>query len=427
MRKKLATALVLGGLVSQMVSTAGYAENRNDAKPIADASGSLEGSASDKGTVATAEAPLAVDSPLPSETKVAAPNPATASTPAAAAALGGMLGPTTIADVAQAVAPAVVLIEVEKTVPAQKIIAGPNAQMFNMWFNQPFGITRPNKEMGSGFIIRPEGYILTNAHVVKGQQKILVTLNDGRKFPGSVLGSDSASDIAVVKIEATNLPIARLGTSKTLRPGDFAIAIGSPLGFDHTVTFGIISAIERRVHPINDRVNFIQTDAAINPGNSGGPLLNLAGDVVGINTAIVARGQNIGFSIPVDLVKDVADALINHRKIERPYLGIGMQPVDPTVLKSIGMPETTRGVFVNRVYPDSPAIAAGMEAGDVIQKIEGKDVDSAEQVQKIVFAHKVNDVLHLLVLRKNVAKAFACTVGQYPGAENLNANEPEDQ
>jgi S1-C subfamily serine protease len=409
MRNRLVTALALAFLVAPVVPNAGLADEANSA------------------------------SVMPDDVKIAAPNPATAasamalpsttatSSSAATAAVAGMLGPSTIADIAQAVAPAVVFIEVDKQIP-QNMANVPNSQLFNFLFN---GHPIPNQlnqqgrprmhtpSMGSGFIIRDDGYILTNAHVVTNQEKILVTLNDGRKLPGTVVGTDSFSDVAVVKINASNLPVARMGTIRNLRPGDFAIAIGSPLGFDHTVTFGIISAIGRRLHQINDHVSFIQTDAAINPGNSGGPLLNLSGDVIGINTAINATGQNIGFSIPIDTVKDVADALINHRKIERPWLGISMQPLDATVLKSIGSPESTKGIFVNAVSPGSPANAAGLEPGDILQKVDGKDVDSAEEVQKMVFSHKVNDNLHILVLRKNAAKAFACTIGQYPSAAGI--------
>jgi len=331
------------------------------------------------------------------------------------------LGPSTIADIAQAVAPSVVSIDVDQKAPRLAIPEYPGFP-FEFFFNgrrvppNGRGFALPDfhgQNMGSGFIIRANGYILTNAHVLKGADKINVTLNDGRHFSGTVIGTDSFTDVAVVKIDAENLPVARIGTNKGLRPGDFCIAIGSPLGYDHTVTFGIISALERDVRAVNEHVRFIQTDAAINPGNSGGPLLNLAGDVIGINTAIHANAQNLGFSIPIDTVKDVIESLIAHKKIERPYLGIVMEQVSETELKSLGLPAVTKGVFIKGVY-DGPAKSCGVIQGDIIQKIDGKDVTAPKEIQDIVHSHKIGDKLHLLLLRQNQAHALACEVGQYP-------------
>ncbi len=347
------------------------------------------------------------------------------------------LGPNTIADIAQAVAPAVVSIDVDQRLP-QVALPDVPGNPWEFFFNGKRALPTPNgrggyslprfhgQNMGSGFIIRSNGYILTNAHVVKGADKINVALNDGRHFSGTVIGTDSFTDIALVKIGAENLPVARIGTNRGLRPGDFCIAIGSPLGYDHTVTFGIISALERDVKNVNEHVRFIQTDAAINPGNSGGPLLNLAGDVIGINTAIHANAQNLGFSIPIDTVKDVIEALIAHKKIERPYLGIVMEPVNETHLKSLGLAATTSGVFISKVNV-GPAQAAGVTASDIVQKIDGKDVSTPREIQDIVHAHKVGDKLHLLVLRAGKSTALACEVGQYPdaAAPAQPANEDE--
>lgn len=369
-------------------------------------------------------APMALAQNNEEAAKVAAPSPAVSALTSTMP-----LAPNTIADIAQMVAPAVVNIEVNLTGPKMNMTGMPGFPGFNSPFEFFFNGQRvtPNQmqkgvpmpqiqphNTGSGFVIRSDGYILTNAHVVRGATKIKVTLNDKRVLDGTVLGTDSFSDIAVVKVPADNLPVARLGTSKNLRPGDFAIAIGSPLGYDHTVTFGIISAIGREVSDINGNVNFIQTDAAINPGNSGGPLLNLAGDVIGINTAIQANAQNIGFSIPVDVVKDVADALIANKKIERPWLGIVMEPMNETIAKSLGLPASTNGVFVARLIQGSPAQAAGLESGDIIQKIDGKEMLTAKDVQQYVREHKVKDILHFLVLRQNTVKAMAVNIGQYP-------------
>jgi serine protease Do len=357
-----------------------------------------------------------------------------AATPAEIAAR--TLSGNSIADVAEKVAPAVVLIEVDQLVAANPMAGMPlpfaNIPGFgNMefFFNgqkvtpgqgqaAPGGKSMPPKmekrNTGSGVVIRPDGYIITNAHVVRGADKIKVHMNDGKIVPGKVVGVDNFSDVAVVKIDGTNLPTAQMGTSTGLRPGDFAIAIGNPLGLDHTVTLGIISAVKRQVTDVNGNINFIQTDAAINPGNSGGPLLNLNGDIIGINTAMQANGQNIGFSIPIDIAKDVAENLIANKKILRPWLGIAMQEMDETMAKSLGLPITTKGVVIGQVLDTSPAAAAGLETGDVIQKIDGNNMETPRQVQEFVRSHKVSDVLNFFVLRKNAPRAVAVNIGQYP-------------
>lgn len=350
-----------------------------------------------------------------------------ASGQSAAVALGG----ETIADIASAAAPAVVNIEVDQQVSANvpgfvmPFLGGNMPNGMEFFFNgqrmgpggkgnRP-GLPKIEKHnTGSGFIVRPDGYILTNAHVVRGANKIKVTLNDKRIFTGKVVGSDSFSDLAVVKVEGTDLPTLKMGSSGSLRPGEFAVAIGSPLGFDHTVTLGIISAVGRSVTDVNGNINFIQTDAAINPGNSGGPLLNLHGDVIGVNTAIQANAQNIGFSIPVDIAKSVSDDLIANRKILRPWLGIAMSDLDETMAKSLGLPPTTKGVVVSQVIEGSPAQAGGLERGDIIQKIDGKDMAAPKEVQEYVRSHKVSDTLNFFVVRSGSPKAVAVNIGQYP-------------
>ncbi len=359
----------------------------------------------------------------------------TSGSPAAEAAALTLNG-NSIADIAEKVAPAVVFIESDQEVVSPMIANMPEGLPFGgfqFFFNgqpvTPPGFNAPGapkgkaapglpkserKNTGSGFIIRPDGYILTNAHVVRGADKIKVRLNDGRTFPGKVVGTDNFSDVAVVKVDATGLPTAQMGTSTGLRPGEFAVAIGNPLGFDHTVTLGIISAVGRTVTDVNGNINFIQTDAAINPGNSGGPLLNLKGDVIGVNTAIQANAQNIGFSIPIDIAKSVSEDLIANKKIVRPWLGIAMQEVDETMAKSLGLPANTKGVVIGQVLDGSPARAAGLEPGDVIQKIDGKDMSTAKEVQDYVRSHKVSETLNMFVLRKNMPKAVAVNIGQYP-------------
>jgi serine protease Do len=350
------------------------------------------------------------------------------------------LAPNTIADIAQAASPAVVNIEVDQpiTIPNIPLFQLPFGDLpvnpnFEFFFNgqrvQPPNMGRPGApapvrkrhNTGSGFIIRPDGYILTNAHVVNRASEIKVTLSDKRVFKNAkVVGVDGFTDLAVVKIDATDLPTLKLGSSGGLRPGEFSIAIGNPVGLDHTVTFGIISAVARDVRNINQNINFIQTDAAINPGNSGGPLLNLDGEVIGVNTAIQANAQSIGFSVPIDIAKGVVDSLIAGTAIVRPWLGIKMQDVDETLAKSLGLPITTRGVFIAEVIKNSPALSSGLERADIIQKIDGKDVVTSKEVQELIRAHKVQDALHFYLLRNKAGKAVSVLIGNYPS----DFNEP---
>lgn len=349
------------------------------------------------------------------------------------------LGANTVADMAQAAAPAVVNIDVSeapRTTGSLPFPLGGLGGLGNMPDMQFFVNGKPinpreffsggapegaspraprfeRRDTGSGFIVRPNGYIVTNAHVVKDAEKIKVTLNDKRVFDGKVVGLDFFSDLAVIKINGENLPTLKMGSSIGLRPGEFAVAIGSPLGFDHTVTLGIISAVGRSVTDVNGNINFIQTDAAINPGNSGGPLLNLNGEVIGVNTAIHRNAQNIGFSIPIDVAKNVADSLIATGKILRPWLGIQMHELDEPMAKSLGVPATTKGVAIVGFVEGSPAKASGLELGDVIQKIDGKDVPNPKDVKEYIQSKKVSDVLNFLVFRKNAVHPVAVNVGDY--------------
>jgi len=216
------------------------------------------------------------------------------------------------------------------------------------------------------------------------------------------------------------------GSSANLRPGDFAIAIGSPLGFDHTVTMGIISAVGRNLTDVNGNINFIQTDAAINPGNSGGPLLNLNGEVIGVNTAIQRNAQNIGFSIPVDVARSVSEELINHRPIERQWIGIGMSELTEAHTKTLNLPAKTKGVLVLRIFENSPAHTANLEVDDVIQKIDGKAVSDPKGVQEIVKSHRVNDRLIFQVLRGNSTIDLPINVGRYPDLSIRKVQESSD-
>jgi serine protease Do len=318
-------------------------------------------------------------------------------------------GENTIADIAKDASDSVVNIDIRKS-----YVVDDGASFSPFGFGEGQARTYEARGVGTGVIYRADGYILTNSHVVGQADDILVTLNDKRKFKGKVVGRDTFTDLALVKIEATNLPVARFGTSLGLRPGDWAIAIGSPLGMDHSVTLGIVSAIGRQVEGLSQIAEVIQTDAAINPGNSGGPLLNIHGDVIGLNEAIRGDGQNIGFAIPVDTVKDVAKQLIDHGGIARAYLGINMQEINPELAQSMGLPDETKGVLVARTMPDGPAAKAGIENGDIIQRVDGSSVQTPKDVQKSVFKHRPNDKLSVLVSRNGALKPIMVTVGDRP-------------
>lgn len=361
----------------------------------------------------------------------------------AAGSEGVPITSTTLADIAGKVAPAIVHISTEKPAISMSSMRGQGFPFnlpfgdFEMFFNgQRIDPRDPNapikmpkrQSSGSGFIIRPDGYILTNSHVVRGAPKITVTLNDKRTFENAkVVGSDPESDLAVLKIEAKDLPHATMGSSSAIRPGEFVIAVGSPMGLDHTVTFGIVSAVGRAVTDVNRTVKFIQTDAAINPGNSGGPLLNLKGEVVGVNNAILARAQNIGFSIPIDTAKAILDDLVAGRTPERPWLGIEMAELTETWRRSLGLDETINGVLVSRVVNGSPAHKSGLEGGDIILKIDGRDIKEMGQVQQMVREHKIKDTLNFLVLRNGARKALAATIGTYPSATVAKSLPQEDE
>ncbi len=334
---------------------------------------------------------------------------------AAAKVSGIPIMSNTIADIAQSVAPAVVNIE---GFQARKQAQIPGIDLplpfknYEYYFNGQRMQPRESHNTGSGFIVRGDGYIVTNAHVVRGASKIKVTLNDKRVFDATIVGTDGFSDIAVLKIDLNKLPVANMGSSSSIRPGEFAIAIGSPLGFDHTVTFGIISAVGRTVTDVNGNINFIQSDVAINPGNSGGPLLNLNGEVIGVNTAIQSNAQNIGFSIPIDIAKSVANDLIDHKTIQRPWLGIAMLVIDEATSKAQGL-EINKGVLISKVIDGSPAKSSGLLPADVIEKIDGTAVSTPKSVQDIVKSHKVSDILHFSVYRNGIV-TIPVTIGQYP-------------
>lgn len=348
--------------------------------------------------------------------------------PAPAVRPGGIglpLGENSIADIAAEASKSVVNIDTSTSVVLPDSPFGFDLPFkeFEFFFGPGLRLGPPSsprkfetRGAGSGIIIRSDGYILTNNHVIGKADKIKVTVGDheNNAYDGKVVGRDSFTDIALVKIDARDLPVARLGSSKGLRPGDWAIAIGNPLGLDHTVTLGIISALGRSLGANQSNVELIQTDAAINPGNSGGPLLNIRGEVIGVNTAIRGDAQNIGFAIPIDVAREVAKQLLEKGTIARAYLGIYMQDLNEKLARSLGLGPKARGVVVVRVAADGPADRGGLQAGDVIQKIDGKSVDTSKQVQQIVRSHKPGESINILVIREGSLTALNVKVGDYP-------------
>jgi S1-C subfamily serine protease len=283
---------------------------------------------------------------------------------------------------------------------------------------------RVERGTGSGFILSNDGRIMTNAHVVSGTDVVDVTLKDGRSLEGRVVGSDPVTDVAVVKIEAKDLPVVKLGESAAVTPGQWAIAIGNPLGLDNTVTAGIISAIGRSSSQVgvpDKRVSFIQTDAAINPGNSGGPLLNDRGEVIGVNTAIRADAQGLGFAIPIETAQRVADQLFSKGKVEHPYLGIQMVDITPSLKKELSENQDSKlkinqdsGILIMRVMDKSPAQKAGMQPGDVIQTLDGAPVKSSSDVQAKVEISKIGAPLQIGILRNGQPQQLQVKPAAFP-------------
>ncbi|QXE22820.1 HtrA2 peptidase [Richelia sinica FACHB-800] len=362
---------------------------------------------------------------MPSE---AEPAPTANVAPAAATQIAQRPSPATAAvgsssfvtSAVNRVGPAVVRIDTEKTITrrADPFFEDP---FFRRFFGDSLPQMSPTEQLrglGSGFILDKSGVILTNAHVVDNADKVTVRLKDGRTFEGKVRGIDEVTDLAVVKINAgSDLPVATLGSSSNVQVGDWAIAVGNPLGFDNTVTLGIVSTLKRssaQVGISDKRLDFIQTDAAINPGNSGGPLLNAQGEVIGINTAIRADAMGIGFAIPIDKAKAIAGQLQRDGKVAHPYLGVQMVTLTPQLAKqnnndpnsSIEIPEVN-GVLVMRVMQNSPAASAGIRRGDVIVQVDGQPITSAEQLQSVVEDSRLGQVLQVKIRRGNQTQVLS--------------------
>jgi len=330
-------------------------------------------------------------------------------------------GPETFIKVAENEKPSVVNISTTQIIKRQSQrefgFRGPFREddPFREFFEKFFGdipqgdIKR--RSLGSGFIISKEGLILTNNHVVQRATEIKVTLHDEREFDAKVIGTDPKTDLALIKIKAkVDLPVAKLGDSNTLKVGEWVMAIGNPFGLSETVTVGVVSA-KGRIIGAGPYDNFIQTDASINPGNSGGPLLNVKGEVVGINSAIYSGGQGIGFAIPINIARDILDDLKTKGTVVRGWLGVLIQKITPDLAKSFDLSES-EGALVSDVVANGPADKAGIKRGDVIIEYEGKKIKSMEMLPRVVAVTKPGTRVNITVLRNGTKKKFKVTIEQ---------------
>jgi len=328
--------------------------------------------------------------------------------------------PENFTDLAKMSSPAVVNIRTVKTIRG-------GGRVYRHFFNSPFGKQDPfndffnkffgnefqqdfkQRSLGSGFIIDKQGYIVTNNHVIENADKIKVKLKNGKEFDAEIVGRDPNTDIALIKIKSKNsLSVLKLGDSDALKVGQWVVAIGSPFGFEHTVTAGIVSAKGRIIGsgPYDD---FIQTDASINPGNSGGPLINMKGEVIGINTAIIAGGQGIGFAIPINSAKRIVDQLKNSGEVTRGWLGIGIQDLSKELSKYYGIKEG-KGVLVTEVFPGDPADEAGIKPKDIVLSVNGKKVENTRELSKSIADTSVGDTVNIKVLRNGIEKKIGVKI-----------------
>ncbi|MBN2568205.1 MAG: DegQ family serine endoprotease [Deltaproteobacteria bacterium] len=344
----------------------------------------------------------------------------------AASAADTMGMPSSFADLAERLKPAVVNISTTKTVtsggmgslespfrgsPFDKFFGGD--EFFRRFFGDIPERQFKERSLGSGFIISKEGYIFTNNHVVEQADKILVKLSNGKEYVAEIKGTDEKTDIALIKIDAKNdLPVATLGDSSKIRVGDWVVAIGNPFGLEQTVTAGIVSA-KGRVIGAGPYDDFIQTDASINPGNSGGPLFNLKGEVVGINTAIIARGQGIGFAIPIDMATKIMEQLKDKGKVVRGWLGVSVQDITDDIAKQLDI-KTKEGALIADVFKGDPADKAGIKTGDVITEVDGQAIKNTHELLKIVAGVEVGKDVKIKLLRNGDQKTLTVTVTERP-------------
>lgn len=336
------------------------------------------------------------------------------------------------------VAPAVVKVYVSSTIRPAAYNGG-NPQMdelFRHFFGSPFGPggqgrmpmqppVQRQQGIGSGVITTKDGYILTNNHVVDGADEVRVALQDGREFKAKVVGRDPKTDVAVIKVDAKNLPTIPMADSDKVEVGDVALAVGNPFGIGQTVTTGIVSATGRAGGIGLDYEDFIQTDAAINPGNSGGALVDSEGRLIGINTAILSRtggNQGIGFAIPSNLARDVMQSIVEHGEVTRGYLGVAIQDVTPALAEEFGLKDHT-GAIISDVTPDSPAASAGLKSGDVVTEFNGKKITDSRRLKLDVGRAAPGDKVELKVLRGGDTKTLQVTVREMPGTPKMAKND----
>ena len=327
-----------------------------------------------------------------------------------------------MAEIAGAVRPSVVNISIEKTekVASAPVSPFPNDPFFRQFFGDQFKQQAPRERksasLGSGVIVSSDGYILTNNHVVKDADKIKVLLSDKREFIGKLVGADPKTDLSVIKIEAEGLASIEVGDSDKLKVGELVLAIGSPYGLNQTITMGIVSAVGRANVGIADYEDFIQTDAAINPGNSGGALVNVKGELVGINTAIFSTSggyQGIGFAIPSNMVKVVMDSLIKNGRVIRGWLGVSVQPITPELAQQFGLKEG-HGTLISDIIENSPAEAAGLIRGDVIIEFNGRKVDEPFVIRNSVAGIKPGEEIEIKIIRDGNVKTVKAVIGDLP-------------
>ena len=356
----------------------------------------------------------------PAPTPAASPSPLTTADALQAA----------FVSVAERVRPAVVHVG---TVQVARLRRPPGGQppstedpLLKEFFDQFFGPRGPRQRgefhqpgLGSGVIIDKRGYVLTNFHVIKGADAVTVRLSSKQEYRGRIVGTDVKTDLAIVRFDPdTPLTVATLGNSDGLRVGEWAIAIGNPFGLDQTVTVGVVSATGRADVGIASYENFIQTDASINPGNSGGPLVNLRGEVIGINTAIVATGQGIGFAIPASMVKRVTGQLIDRGKVTRGWLGVSLQPLTPDLAEALGL-KSAQGAIVARVQPGSPAASIGLQANDVIVSFDGAPVEDYHHLQRLAADAEVGRSVKLEIVRDKERKTVDLKIAEAPDSASI--------
>jgi Do/DeqQ family serine protease len=341
-------------------------------------------------------------------------------------------------EVAKKVQPAVVNVTTEKTITMRPwerfgdefFKGGPFEDFFKGFGFSPREKGREYRHKqrsgGSGVIVDKEGYILTNNHVIEGTDKVKIKLNDGREFAATVKGQDSRTDLAVLHIKAKDLPVATLGDSDKLEVGEWAIAIGSPFGLEHTVTVGVISAKGRSGLGTGTYEDFIQTDASINPGNSGGPLINIEGEVVGINAMIIQPGTGIGFAIPINMAKQILSDLIKEGKVVRPWLGISAQDLTPEMVEHFKVKDK-EGVLVGQVYSGTGAEKAGLLSGDIIKSVDDKAVKSVSELVKEIQKKKVDQKVKLSLFRDGKAMTIEVTTTAMPEKPEASIEREEEE